>query len=399
MSFVYPHKRWALAVYRHELVNFKANVTSQGFFFDALSNNPDNGIVPFRSLPSRVKYDLNITNYGASAAYRLNDRFSAGVGLTYYDFSLESTTQKYALRTAARTGNSGDFYGPPLFTPENRDNLVEETGSTSGIGANLGLLWKVTDNWSLGAVYRKGHSFETRRTLTLQKTSPQTITNSQGRDFTIPDAISIGTAFKPEDQMTLTIDLNHIQYTQTNQGADPVRTDNVNEVHFGFEYVLLRQQKPEHPISFRLGSWLDPDHQPSFRGLPDEHSGNRRRAAGFLQGKDEWHYSAGLGFVLGKRFQFDGAYDYSDLVSTFPYPPSTASRIRAVEASLSEGCRDAPSPSTTPFAGHGDGGTSLEGLAAPAATSARRPPRADREGGGSSNKRVASACAPVRHSR
>jgi long-chain fatty acid transport protein len=307
LSFAYPYKRWTFAAYRHELVNFQANITSQGVFFDAFSDNRPGEIANFRVLPSQVAYDLSIVNYGASAAYRINDRLSAGISLTYYDFSLDSITRKYGLRTGIVTTNPGDFFGEADFTTGNLDNTVVDEGSGSDFGATAGLLWKVTDNWNLGAVYRASRSFETRRAVVKGSTT----TPSNGPDFRIPGAIAIGTAFKPLDQITVTVDLNHIQYSDANQQDNVIKTDDADEVHFGVEYVLLPAQRPQNPISFRLGAWLDPDHQASFRGLPDGSSGRRRLAATFLPGEDVWHYSGGLGFVWG-RFQLDAAADLSD---------------------------------------------------------------------------------------
>ena len=315
LSFAYPYKQWTFAAYRHELVDFKANITDQGIFFDALSGSGSGLTVPFRVVPSHLAYDLTVVNYGASAGYRINDRLSAGIGLTYYNFSLRSVTEKYGLITNTLNTAPGNFFGPGLFTPGNLDNTVIDSGNGNAYGANLGLLWKVTDNWSLGAVYRAGRKFQTQRTVIL--THPSQTTVSGGPDFLVPNVFAFGTAFEPKDQITVTIDVNHIKYADANEKDNPVKADNVDEVHLGVEYVILRPQQPNNPISFRLGAWLDPDHQPSFRGVPDASSTNRRFAVAFLPGKDEWHYSGGLGFVLGERFQIDAAADFSNHANIF----------------------------------------------------------------------------------
>lgn len=314
LSFAFPYKRWTFAIYRHELVNYKANITAQGVFFDALSGSGSGLIVPFRVLPSRLTYEASVVNYGASSAYRIGDRFSVGVGLTYYDFSLDSNVRKYNLRTNTLNTNPGDFFGSALFDDSNLFSTTIDKGDSNAASFNAGLLWKVTDNWSLGAVYREGHRFETTRTIISRSGQSS---QSRGPDFLVPDAFSIGTAFKPKDQITLTVDVNHIKYADINAAGDPVKVDNVDEIHFGLEYAVLPPQHPSSPISIRLGAWLDPDHQPSFRGLPDVSSGNRRLAVTFLRGKDVWHYSGGIGFVLGERFQLDAAADLSNQNDTF----------------------------------------------------------------------------------
>ena len=293
LSFTYPYKRGAFAFYRHELVNFEANFATQGLFFDVFAPNR-NSFVTLRLLPSKINYDLNIVTYGLSGAFRINDRLSAGATLTYYDFSLRSTTTRFLV-----PNQPPGFYQAPDFATIS--NILTENGDDNDFGGNFGLLWKVTNNWSLGTVYRKGAKFST------------TLTNlgrpDEAGELKVPDAIAIGTAFKPTDQLTVTTDVTHIKYSDTFKTEDRVKIDDADEVHFGVEYVVLRQ--PSHPVSLRLGAWLDPDHQPSFRGLPDDLVDQRRLAVLFLRGKDEWHYSGGIGFVLGEKFQLDAAADFS----------------------------------------------------------------------------------------
>ena len=300
LSFTYPYKRWSFAFYRHELVNFEADVATQGPFFDAFAP-PLNQFVTFRLLPSRIRYDLNIATYGLSGAFRITDRLSAGASLTYYDFSLRSTTTRFLV-----PNQSPGFYQAPDFATVS--NVLTENGSDNKLGGSFGLLLKVTDNWSLGTVYRKGAKFAT--TVTNQNTG------SKPGQLKVPDAFVFGSAFKPTDQLTVTTDVTHISYSDIQQENTRVKIDDADEVHMGLEYVLLPAGQPQHPISFRGGAWLDPDHQPAFRGLPDESVEQRRLAVLFLRGKDEWHYSGGLGFVLGQKFQIDLAADFSKRADT-----------------------------------------------------------------------------------
>ena len=74
-SFVYPGKRWAFAVYRHELANFKSAFASDGI---RLSTGPS--IDPYVAA-----VDLDIQNFGVAAAAQVTSRLSIGVGLSLYD--------------------------------------------------------------------------------------------------------------------------------------------------------------------------------------------------------------------------------------------------------------------------------------------------------------------------
>ncbi len=306
LSFVYPIKQWSFALYRHELANFEANVETHGVFFNAY----DLAVAPnelfFRFRPSRTHAEVDIVNYGLSGAWKINDRLSAGLGVSYYDFSLDVQSRRYGL-TNVLNGNPGAFFGPPDFSDSNQVNLLEESGDDTDVGLNAGVLWKVTDNWSLGAVYRQSAEFDT--TLTLTPSTSQTSTDP----FMIPEVYGFGTAFKPTQQVTVSVDLNHINWSDTFDEGAKVRIDDVDEIHFGLEYILLTKV----PVSLRAGAWYDPDHQASYRGLPDGTNVERAQSIRFPRGEDDWHYAGGLGFVIGEDVQLDAAFDLSDRIDTF----------------------------------------------------------------------------------
>ena len=88
LSFTYPFKSWAIAVYRHELANFEANYNTFGARFD-VSDDGQNFFTT-RYFPVRVGMDLDIVNYGFSAAVRLNESFKIGAGVSYYEFEIDS---------------------------------------------------------------------------------------------------------------------------------------------------------------------------------------------------------------------------------------------------------------------------------------------------------------------
>jgi len=304
LSYVYPHKNWSLGFYRQELANFEANVQTDGPFFNA---NVGTMPVIFRFFPTQARADLKIVNYGLSGAYRLNDRFSIGLGLSEYDFSLNVRTQAFGFVNNPGPTVPGGILGVPNFSPANLLFTDRQKGTGTALSGSLGLLFKVTPNWSLGAVYRQKARFDTTETISTSSTVMKS-------KFTVPEVYGFGTAFKPTDQLTVTADLNRIRYSQTSRPAPNVRADDGDEFHYGLEYVLL---KLKYPLSFRLGAWHDPDHQPSYRGLPDDTFAQRGFAVLFPAGQDYWHYSGGLGFVFGERFQVDAAVDISKLVDTF----------------------------------------------------------------------------------
>jgi len=304
VSFVYPKGKWSVAFYRQELANFEANVRTGGPFFDLIEGGEEFVV---RLFPSQTSAKLDIVNYGLSGALRITDKLSFGLGANYYDFSYDSVTRRYGFKDVGTA--QGGFFGPPDFSDSNEVNRVVDTGEDNDLKVTVGILWAVTESWSLGAVYRQGPTFE-RQEINSGTGSSQ-VTESRG-SFEVPDVIAVGTAFKPTDQITMTVDFNRIRYSAIKFNS-PVRIDDADELHFGIEYVIIGSKMP---VSLRTGAWLDPDHQPSYRPLVDETIDSRSLAVQYPRGKDQWHTSAGVGLVFGEKFQFDAAADFSDRVDT-----------------------------------------------------------------------------------
>lgn len=315
-SFVYPRSRWAVAVYRHELAKFETSIESQGAFFGS-------GASLNRLFPVEANIDLEIVNTGLSGAFRVTDNFSIGLGVSSYDFTLDSRTNRYAF-TSAGTGPGG-FFGPPDTSSGNLINRQTLKGDDSDVAFNAGVRWAFSDKWSLGAVYRQGPEFEFD---TLNEPGPRAafIPFRTTAAFNTPDVYGLGVAFRPTDAVTITLDWDRINYSSLAESsvniliADPsqdaaaksLTIDDANEIHLGFEYVFL---KLRYPLALRLGGWSDPDHRIRFEGTPST-TADLALATLFQPGDDEIHYSAGFGIVLGERFQVDAAADFSDLVDT-----------------------------------------------------------------------------------
>jgi long-subunit fatty acid transport protein len=268
---------------------------------------------------------LEIVNYGLSAAYRLNDSVSLGLGLSYFDFELASETHRF-LR-ANRTDDlqvdvlTGNFYGPADFRPENIANIQTQDGDDQAVAAEAGVLWKIDDRWSVGGVFRQGPEFDFRAVFIDGPASdrPGQVDPLLGGEGTyhVPDVWGLGTAFRATDSMLFTFDWDYVRYSELAEDVvnllraalvNPGRfvMDDVHELHLGFEYQGLSARLP---WSVRLGAWHDPDHRLRYEG-PAENLRVRFRA-----GEDELHWSAGVGLVVA-RFQLDLAADVSEWTTT-----------------------------------------------------------------------------------
>jgi long-chain fatty acid transport protein len=84
-----------------------------------------------------------------------------------------------------------------------------------GYGYNLGLLWKPLSSLSFGAAYRSEIKLEldgdanllrTGTNTTIQALFPATLKTTGATEITLPDAITLGIAWKPLDALTLEFD-------------------------------------------------------------------------------------------------------------------------------------------------------------------------------------------------
>lgn len=304
LSVVYPRNRWAVAVYRHELANFEASIRTEG---------AEISDVQFQLFPIDAGMDLSIVNLGVSGAFRVTDDFSIGVGVSSYDFEMDSVTRRFS------------------FDRSTLQNTQTQTGDDSDVAFNLGFRWALNDKWSLGGVYRQGPEFELDANASFS--NPNVPAVNQTATFQTPDVYGVGIAFRPTDAITITADYDHIGYSSltddtvdifsapndtsppANQSRAAVRkltVDDADELHVGIEYVFL---KLKYPLALRFGGWSDPDHKVRFEGAVNTLD-DRILQVLFQQGDDEIHYAAGFGVVFGERFQIDAGADFSDLVDT-----------------------------------------------------------------------------------
>lgn len=311
-SFVYarPQARWAVAVYRHELIDFQSRFSSFG-----VRKSEDDFFGPLE-----FSTDVEIVNYGVSGSYRINDSLRVGLGASYYDFHLRT-------RQVIRD---------PAFTL-----VAGKEGDDSGIDLNLGVLWEIDPVWTVGAAYRRGPNFEMNECFPFPGhpcfRGGETVDRPGGFDviseFHVPDQLALGIAFQPRDTLTFLFEYDRIEYSALLEGnrlghftangrSFSFRLDDANELRVGAEY-LIRRPKGES-VSVMVGAWYDPDHTITF---PEEGTGEsiRLRRAYFLPtGEDEIHLSAGLEVNLGK-YQVNLGVDHSDRIGTLAL--STVVRI------------------------------------------------------------------------
>jgi long-subunit fatty acid transport protein len=313
LSFVYPRGSWSVAFYRHQLASYKTSFSTQGVFTERS-----------RLLPVIADIDLDISNYGVSAGFQLPWSIAVGLGVSYYNFRIDSLTQRFGIVPIPPYGTAdGQFFGGPNYEADNLESFQEQIGSSSDTRFNAGLIWSINNKVSLGAVFRQGPELGfTGRTTEGPADRAQPIREASAT-FSVPDVYGLGLAVQPVSAVTVTLDYVFIGYSSMTDDilnlfsddfdelTDNLKVDDGHELHLGFEYFFLRSR---YPVGLRVGSWFDPDHRMRYDG-PEE--GAPYFSVLYRPGQDNIHLTGGIGMVIGESLQLDAAFDIADNVSTY----------------------------------------------------------------------------------
>jgi long-chain fatty acid transport protein len=316
-SYVYPRRNWAVALYRHELVNFEANFSTFGAYLKRTRSQNTLGIpgtLDGRLASLRNHMEVDIVAYGCAASYRLSRGLSAGVALSYFDFTIDTRADRFL----------PNLFDAPHFDSDRLVNFQTQKGDDADWSVAAGLLWESRQKtWSVGGVYRQGSEFAFQaRSAPGRGAILEFEPREEQGSFRVPDVYGIGIAFRPTDALRLAFDLDRVRYSQLTDGfvdifdiatlspSQPPETDrfvieDTNELHLGMEYAFLRRWPV---LTLRAGAWHEPDHSLRFEG---ENVGFR---AVFRPRDDQTHYTAGVGIAL-RKIQLDAAIDHSDRAS------------------------------------------------------------------------------------
>jgi long-subunit fatty acid transport protein len=304
LSFVYPKENWSFAVFRHELANFEFFSETQGLFSGGTASGQ------IREFDQRVTVDMNIVSYGLSAAYRINDKFNLGLGVVYYDASFVSDAMTFLVDD----DSPATLFAPNSYLPERL--LLGENLSFDDTDWALtaGFLWRLSESWSVGGVYRQAPESDFRIKLTAGEAfdpgvPPGEVLFQGSILLELPDIYGLGFAYRGLDgRLTMSFQWDRVEYSDIvdSLGLDDRAMDDANELHLGAEYVFLGSTPI---IAARLGVWQEQDHQ--MRASIDE----ALDRALLPRGEDETHYTAGLGVAM-QNFQIDLAVDFADRTDT-----------------------------------------------------------------------------------
>ena len=316
LAMVMPMKGMHLGFFIHQQANLKRQYTTDpilicpfasGFHPDC-ANDPQPSFYP----QSTDTLDIQMFNGGVSLAREFGNRFSMGLSAFYsrMDYQADSST---------------------LFPLVTRDEFVNRTarGKDSGWGGIAGLLWRATDNLSIGATYKHQPEFNYRAISSSTGPIPLNPPDFEADGiFNVPDSLGIGFSIKPLDVFTINFDANRVYYSQiTDDFIDFTRAslDNdtpilqfmpdVTELHIGMEYIFFAA----FPISVRAGYWVDPYHA-ATNNIEDNQILEGPLDKPFFRDvfflnrfeRDINHYSLGLGLTPRNNIQLDFAMEIAD---------------------------------------------------------------------------------------
>jgi long-chain fatty acid transport protein len=314
--------RLAFGFTRHEFLDYQEtfNLSARPIPGDPLVDlfNPVNGSSQFTGVA-----------YAGSAAFKVSDHLQ--IGVTVSSNHLSATSQ--ATRFNFLTSNTADYFSDTASSIIKNQTAID--GTSSAVGATLGLLWEASDGkLSAGFQYTKGPSFQVGETLAVNEgagANPPTqlpLVPYQGAPFLggpvtvhihVPNRAGLGVAFRPGDRLLIAADAVYIGYSSlaqdftlvfpgTSLTASEFSVPNVVEAHAGVEYLLTNSAA--HRVFVRAGVFTDPDHTTRFCGCASNTTDNAVATAQYnlLPKTTAIYGTAGIGFVFGQRFQADIAF-------------------------------------------------------------------------------------------
>lgn len=132
-------------------------------------------------------------------SYKINETFSVGAGFIYGFGNLK-------LKRAV-----------PLQSSTGQDGQGELKGNANGIGFNLGLQVKASEQWQFGLSYRSQVKMKVKEGVAMFSVPASVASNFPNTTFNasvpLPQVVSLGIAYKPTGKLTLQLDLNYVDWS------------------------------------------------------------------------------------------------------------------------------------------------------------------------------------------
>lgn len=257
-----------------------------------------------------VKTEIRVFNFTPVFSYKLSDQFSIGVGanIAYADVQISRALPAYVPAT------------PPLFPttivlPDGKINLE---GDDIAFGFNVAFLYRPNEQWSFGASYKHELAFDFEGDITsttpnltgyippayiptveqnLRAAYPK---GSATAPLTAPSVFTVGAAYKANDNLTLSSDLQYTMWSSFDKliinFEDGTSSSSIRDYENSFIIRLGAEYKVNDSFSLRGGFLFDKN------PIKDE------RIDFTLPDNDRFGYNIGFGYKITNSITFDFAY-------------------------------------------------------------------------------------------
>jgi len=204
-----------------------------------------------RSLPDCPPVGGNGVYCGGSLGVDLVQVFLQGTyAFKAGDFSIGLSPiiafQSFEARGLGAFAAGGFSSDPANFTNNDHDN-------SNGIGAKIGITYHASDEMNISLVYQSE--------IDMSEFSSYAGLFADGGDFDIPSMVTLGTSFKPSDDVSVMLDVRQIYYTDvgsvSNPGNVPLLFGMANGPGFGWDDVTAVkvgvEWKTSETMTWRLG--------------------------------------------------------------------------------------------------------------------------------------------------
>lgn len=293
-SVVFPHGRWAFALYGHRAASFEFEAESQRIFFE----DDESDSFEFGFDASRERVDLDLATVGLVAAFRPTEWASVGVALVHSATALSTNGEFYI----PDDGWGGGIYEANHFLPERLLSRTFVEIDDRDLSWSAGARFHLPSRLDAGLVFRRGARFhgssgvESGPAVGDPPFSGETVAH-----FAVPDVWAAGLSYRSGDgAWTLAGEVDRVGYDglldiESNNEIEAFNPEYSNgwEYHLGGEFAFLARVPV---VAVRLGGWLET----AERGTLTRH---------------RTHWSAGVG-VAARSLQIDLGIDLAEELDT-----------------------------------------------------------------------------------
>jgi long-chain fatty acid transport protein len=243
----------------------------------------------------------SLSALGFAYCIQIMQNLSLGATFNYWD---DGHLNKNQWEQSTNRTISGSIGGIPITGK----SYSKDTNDFSGINFNLGVLWNLSEKWTLGAVLKTPFTADIKHSRYFYTSTQYLDFDNEQEDFFIgneklemPMSYGIGVAYRMSDALTVSADIYrtewgaYIHEDANGNKSSPITgtpesqadIDATHQVRLGAEYLFI---KPKYAIPLRGGLFYDPA---PAKGNPDNYFG----------------LSLGTGIVY-KAFIFDIACQY-----------------------------------------------------------------------------------------